>query len=136
MVGVSEAMAEVARLILKFAPSNDAVLIRSEKGTGKEGTCGDEGGAGQKGSRGKEVRAPKSGRKKAGAQEGGGKEAGAQEARTEKASRQEGGQKEAALIAPPIDSARRIARDGARHEQGRGDSRPCSCSAPTLAFVA
>ena len=36
MVGVSEAMAEVARLILKFAPSSDSVLIRGENGTGKE----------------------------------------------------------------------------------------------------
>jgi DNA-binding NtrC family response regulator len=36
MVGVSESMAEVARLILKFAPSNDSVLIRGENGTGKE----------------------------------------------------------------------------------------------------
>mgnify|MGYP000116562330 FL=1 len=36
MVGVSEAMAEVARLILKFGPANDTVLIRGEMGTGKE----------------------------------------------------------------------------------------------------
>tara|TARA_B110001454_G_scaffold218991_1_gene249122 strand:- start:165633 stop:167024 length:1392 start_codon:yes stop_codon:yes gene_type:complete len=36
MIGVSEAMAEVARLILKFGPSNDTVLIRGEMGTGKE----------------------------------------------------------------------------------------------------
>jgi DNA-binding NtrC family response regulator len=36
MVGVSESMAEVARLVLKFAPSNDSVLIRGENGTGKE----------------------------------------------------------------------------------------------------
>lgn len=36
MVGVSEAMAEVARLVLKFAPSPDSVLIRGENGTGKE----------------------------------------------------------------------------------------------------
>lgn len=36
MVGVSEAMAEVAKLILKFAPSSDTVLIRGENGTGKE----------------------------------------------------------------------------------------------------
>lgn len=36
MIGVSESMAEVARMILKFAPSNDSVLIRGENGTGKE----------------------------------------------------------------------------------------------------
>lgn len=36
MIGVSEAMAEVARLIQKFGPSNDSVLIRGEMGTGKE----------------------------------------------------------------------------------------------------
>lgn len=36
MVGVSESMAEVARLIQKFGPSNDSVLIRGENGTGKE----------------------------------------------------------------------------------------------------
>lgn len=36
MVGVSESMAEVARLIHKFGPSNDSVLIRGENGTGKE----------------------------------------------------------------------------------------------------
>ena len=36
MIGVSEAMAEVAKLILKFAPSSDSVLIRGENGTGKE----------------------------------------------------------------------------------------------------
>lgn len=36
MVGVSEAMAEIARLVLKFAPSPDSILIRGENGTGKE----------------------------------------------------------------------------------------------------
>ncbi len=36
MIGVSESMAEVAKLILKFGPSNDSVLIRGENGTGKE----------------------------------------------------------------------------------------------------
>ncbi|MBL7670302.1 MAG: sigma-54-dependent Fis family transcriptional regulator [Bdellovibrionaceae bacterium] len=36
MIGVSESMAEIARLILKFGPSNDSVLIRGENGTGKE----------------------------------------------------------------------------------------------------
>lgn len=36
MVGVSESMAEVARLIQKFGPSIDSVLIRGENGTGKE----------------------------------------------------------------------------------------------------
>lgn len=36
MVGVSEAMAEVTRLVQKFGPSNDTVLIRGENGTGKE----------------------------------------------------------------------------------------------------
>ena len=36
MVGVSESMAEVARLIQKFGPSNDSILIRGENGTGKE----------------------------------------------------------------------------------------------------
>lgn len=36
MVGVSEAMADVARLIRKFGPANDTVLIRGEMGTGKE----------------------------------------------------------------------------------------------------
>ena len=36
MVGVSNSMAEIAKLIMKFAPHNDAVLIRGENGTGKE----------------------------------------------------------------------------------------------------
>lgn len=36
MIGVSESMAEIAKLILKFGPSNDSVLIRGENGTGKE----------------------------------------------------------------------------------------------------
>lgn len=36
MIGVSEAMAEVARLIQRFGPSKDTVLIRGENGTGKE----------------------------------------------------------------------------------------------------
>tara|TARA_B110001454_G_C12723306_1_gene436433 strand:+ start:40208 stop:41548 length:1341 start_codon:yes stop_codon:yes gene_type:complete len=36
MIGVSESMADVARLIQKFAPANDSVLIRGENGTGKE----------------------------------------------------------------------------------------------------
>lgn len=36
MVGVSEAMTEVANLILKFAPTSESVLIRGENGTGKE----------------------------------------------------------------------------------------------------
>ena len=36
MIGVSEAMADVARLTLKFGPSNDTVLIRGEMGTVKE----------------------------------------------------------------------------------------------------
>lgn len=36
MIGVSEAMAEVAKLILKFGPSSDSVLVRGENGTGKE----------------------------------------------------------------------------------------------------
>ncbi len=36
MIGVSEPMAEIAKLILKFGPSNDSVLIRGENGTGKE----------------------------------------------------------------------------------------------------
>ncbi|MBL7545525.1 MAG: sigma-54-dependent Fis family transcriptional regulator [Bdellovibrionaceae bacterium] len=36
MIGVSESMAEVARLIQKFGPANDSVLIRGENGTGKE----------------------------------------------------------------------------------------------------
>lgn len=36
MIGVSEAMAEVARLTQHFGPSKDTVLIRGENGTGKE----------------------------------------------------------------------------------------------------
>lgn len=36
MIGVSESMGEVARLIQKFGPANDSVLIRGENGTGKE----------------------------------------------------------------------------------------------------
>lgn len=36
MIGVSESMAEVARLIHKFAQAKETVLIRGENGTGKE----------------------------------------------------------------------------------------------------
>lgn len=36
MIGVSESMADVAKLILKFGPASDSVLIRGENGTGKE----------------------------------------------------------------------------------------------------
>ncbi|HEY8272187.1 MAG TPA: sigma 54-interacting transcriptional regulator, partial [Pseudobdellovibrionaceae bacterium] len=36
MAGASNSLAEVARLILKFAPSKESVLIRGENGTGKE----------------------------------------------------------------------------------------------------
>ena len=36
MIGVSDQMVSVAKLILKFAPYNETVLIRGENGTGKE----------------------------------------------------------------------------------------------------
>lgn len=36
MVGVSDHMADVTRMVLTFAPHNEAVLIRGENGTGKE----------------------------------------------------------------------------------------------------
>ncbi len=36
MIGVSEAMAEVARLVIRFSQTSDSVLIRGENGTGKE----------------------------------------------------------------------------------------------------
>lgn len=36
MVGTSEHMAEVAKLVMKFAPLNETVLIRGENGTGKD----------------------------------------------------------------------------------------------------
>jgi DNA-binding NtrC family response regulator len=39
MTGVSPQSAEVARLILKYAPSDLSVLIRGENGTGKEGVA-------------------------------------------------------------------------------------------------
>lgn len=36
MIGASNHLAEVANIILKYAPSNESVLIRGENGTGKE----------------------------------------------------------------------------------------------------